>query len=533
MKTRISFVLGILIFTACEKFDYTAEENSRQHIDSDTELQQAVTGAYAKFAEIFYDGSYRNSFLLQTINADDIYLGGNYESANCYTESVIQTFDENNDTVYLGTGCSRYYPEQNDVEEDYNEVMEKAYRRIYQAIVSQNNIINQQNNLPAQNELTGRLIGEVYFMRAYSYFRLTRLFGEIPVILDTDVSYNVTLSSFVEIYKQIESDLLQAIRLLPQTNSNIIPSTICPNRGCAKALLAEVYLTMGGYPVNDPSKYALAAQYAREVIDSASFCGFALLGDFADLYGWEFVKNSEMVSTIQFKSVTTYEDVEDPYAVSVYESNELSRHIHTFYAGVNFFNNFPLNYRKENTFELSHIISTWDATTFTCIEKTVYPLITTTCYAQQFKKSSVPYFEQYYEKKESYPLYILRFAHTLLTYAEASARSGNLSDICYEAINQVRRRANKLPVNTPSEYDLTTGLTTEQFLDSVVWERAWEFAGEAEGRWFDLLRLEMIDNTNELRDPNDYPLLNGSIQDGECFYPIPEIDIFLNPNLAE
>ncbi len=533
MKTCILLVLGILFFTACEKFNYTVDDNNRQYLESYDELEQAVTGAYAKFAEILYDGSYRNSYLVQTVNADDIYLAGNHEGANCYTESLVQTLDENNDTVYLGTGCNRYYNEQNHDKEEYNEVMKTSYRRIYKAIISQNNIINQQSDLSAQNELTKRLIGEVYFMRAYSYFRLTRLFGEIPVILDTDVDYNVTLSSFDEIYKQIESDLHQAIKLLPQTRSNILSSTICPNRGCAKALLAEVYLTMGGYPVNDQSKYALAAQYAREVIDSASLYGFALLDDFADLYNWEFVKNSEMVSTVQFKSETTYDDIEDPYAISVYESNELSRHLHRFYAGAKFFNNFPLNYRKENTFELSHVISILDTTSYTCIEQTIYPLITTTCYAQLFTKSSVFHSEQYYEKLESYPLYILRYTHTLLTYAEASARSGNMDDLSYEAVNMIRRRANNLPVTLPSNYDIKEGLSAESFIDSVVWERAWEFTGEAEGRWFDLLRLEMIENIEELRDPNDYPLLNESVQNGEYFYPIPEEEIYLNPNLDE
>ena len=58
--------------------------------------------------------------------------------------------------------------------------------------------------------------------------------------------------------------------------------------------------------------------------------------------------------------------------------------------------------------------------------------------------------------------------HTLLTYAEAKARSGQLDASAYEAVNMVRRRANKVDINSPSKYDLQPGLSATQFADSVV-----------------------------------------------------------------
>ena len=138
--------------------------------------------------------------------------------------------------------------------------------------------------------------------------------------------------------------------------------------------------------------------------------------------------------------------------------------------------------------------------------------------------------EMYYNKTECYTIYLLRYARVLLTYAEASARSGNMDEMSYEAVNRVRRRANKLPVHTPSLYDLTPGLSTEEFIDSVVWERAWEFTGETESRWFDLLRLEMCDDLNELRDPHEAPIQNEFFREGTYFFRIPEYDMYLNPN---
>jgi hypothetical protein len=53
---------------------------------------------------------------------------------------------------------------------------------------------------------------------------------------------------------------------------------------------------------------------------------------------------------------------------------------------------------------------------------------------------------------------LFRFAHTLLTYAEASARSGNLNEKAYKCVNMIRRRANQLDIHTPSEFDLQPGM---------------------------------------------------------------------------
>jgi hypothetical protein len=129
---------------------------------------------------------------------------------------------------------------------------------------------------------------------------------------------------------------------------------------------------------------------------------------------------------------------------------------------------------------------------------------------------------------------LFRFAHTLLTYAEASARSGNLNEKAYKCVNMIRRRANQLDIHTPSEFDLQPGMSAEAFADSVVWERAWELAGEPEGRWFDLVRLEMVEDLPQLRgiDDGDFPADMIATKD-DYYFPIPEGDILLNPALGE
>jgi hypothetical protein len=137
--------------------------------------------------------------------------------------------------------------------------------------------------------------------------------------------------------------------------------------------------------------------------------------------------------------------------------------------------------------------------------------------------------------KNEVTLYMLRYAQTLLTYAEAKARSGSLDESCYEAINRIKRRANNTDIYSPSLYDLPSDLTTEQFLDSVVWERARELCTEPEGRWFDIVRLDMRNKLSEYRYSIDLPtrIDDAYLTDDWYFYRIPQEDRWLNPNFSD
>ena len=107
---------------------------------------------------------------------------------------------------------------------------------------------------------------------------------------------------------------------------------------------------------------------------------------------------------------------------------------------------------------------------------------------------------------------------TGVTYAEAKARAEGPDDAAYEWINKIRTRAG---------LGTLSGLTTEDFITACVNERAWELAGE-NVRWFDLLRLEMVDDTNASKDPQ----YDQTVQVKERYtFPLPASETLLNPNL--
>jgi hypothetical protein len=127
---------------------------------------------------------------------------------------------------------------------------------------------------------------------------------------------------------------------------------------------------------------------------------------------------------------------------------------------------------------------------------------------------------------------IIRYPMVLLDYAEASAMdAGSPTTNSYYAINMVRTRAG-LP-------DLTPGLSATQFRDSVVYERAYEFAGENGIRWFDIVRLQLLPQViaarSTIKDRYGWSIENPIpakyIADPSHAYlaPIPQGDMNLNP----
>lgn len=142
------------------------------------------------------------------------------------------------------------------------------------ANVSQTTVVNEEKK--------NRFLGEVYFLRAYYYFRAVRLFGSIP--LKTEPTQNldnilIGKASIDDIYAQIVGDLQFAENAgLPWTDKS---GRI--NLAAVKGLLAEVYMTMAGYPLQKGvSYYQMAYDKAIEVINSGEYSLFTRYADLRD-----------------------------------------------------------------------------------------------------------------------------------------------------------------------------------------------------------------------------------------------------------
>ena len=339
--------------------------------------------------------------------------------------------------------------------------------------------INQATSIGMDKK--NALEGQARYVRALDYFHLVRWFGEIPIITAENQidAANVGQSPVADVYAKIVADLKAAETMLPAT----FAEKGRPTQGAAKTLLAEVYLTMAGWPLKDASKYALARDKAKEVMDMNVY---ALQPNFADL--WKVsnkLTNKEFIFMFNGVSTATWQE---------------GSHLHVasrpgeeggwddMMSEARFFKVFPNGPRKDATF---HTIFTDKAHT-------------------PWEKSTIgqPYMEKYRDagaaatadgpvaSNDGDGFFVLnRYAEVLLIYAEAANMAeGKPSATALNAINQVRRRASG---NSQTLYpDLTASMTQQAFDDAVIAERAWELAFENK-RWFDLVRKELVVNVNK------------------------------------
>ena len=139
-----------------------------------------------------------------------------------------------------------------------------------------------------------RTTAEIKFLRAYYYFDLVRLFGNVPLftspISPDDIS-TTSQASPAEIYAQIEADLNDA------RNTFELPSTLPPDefgritKGAATALLGKVILYQ-----NNEGRMMEAANLFEEIIGSGLY---GLEDNFEDIFRLENEFGIESVFEIQ------------------------------------------------------------------------------------------------------------------------------------------------------------------------------------------------------------------------------------------
>ncbi len=175
----------------------------------------------------------------------------------------------------------RYVVNANNVES------EDFYASMYEVIFRANNVLNFIDIADAGNRAS--YTAEVKFLRAYAYFKLVRLFSDVPLVTEvvgpTDNEALFTRIPEEQIYAQIVADLQEAEGVLDNSHK------ARASKAAAQALLAKVYMTQ-------PSpNYAGAKQLCESIINSMEF---ELEPNFSDVFYNEL--NDEIIFAIQYDS---------------------------------------------------------------------------------------------------------------------------------------------------------------------------------------------------------------------------------------
>ena len=394
------------------------------------------------------------------------------------------------------------------------------YHLPYKAILAANNIIVNYEGAEKATEEERRLAaGQAHFMRALSYFWLVRVFNEVALITELEVDYDAEKSSPQDIYALIIEDLKIAEEFLPNNWSGI-KKGVAPTKGSAKAQLASVYLQMAGYPIKDESKYALAAQKAKEVIDNKGVYGYRLLDDCAELWTANQFNDEIVFGLVYNRGISpwTWENGNMWAPLSCKPEEEGGWD--DYFAEINFFNKFPEGPRKDATFQT--VIRPNAATTLDWTEGVQKHPYYKKMQQMQGTNPNEPWV--YVDWWSNRTNMVIRYAEVLLIYAEAQAMSVSADQSAYDALNEVRLRAG-LEM-------MAQGLSNIEFRDAVVMERAWEFAGCEinAARWYDLVRLERVEEAAQDRHELELPILSLPTKE-DYFAPIPIGEVLINPNM--
>ncbi len=169
---------------------------------------------------------------------------------------------------------------------------EDFYESMYDIIFRANNTLNFIEVADAGNQ--AKYTAEAKFLRAFAYFKLVRLYGDVPMVTSTvGPSENDLLFTRVpvaQIYEQIAADLQEAVNNLDNSSKSRA------SKAAAQALLAKVYMTQ------PTPNYAGAEQLCQAIISSGEF---SLQDNFRDVFYNEL--NDEIIFAIQYEAGNSLE----------------------------------------------------------------------------------------------------------------------------------------------------------------------------------------------------------------------------------
>ncbi len=163
-----------------------------------------------------------------------------------------------------------------------NGIVQNYYSSFYNIIYRANVVL--ENLGVASQETAAAFEGEAKFVRAYAYFNLVRLFGDIPiadrVVPPSDKTIAFTRRPVTDVYDLIISDLTTAVATLSNTHKNRA------SKAAAQALLAKVHLTLQNYTE------------ARVLLEAVMASGYTLEPDFKNVFFKE--ANTETIFAIGY-----------------------------------------------------------------------------------------------------------------------------------------------------------------------------------------------------------------------------------------
>lgn len=496
---RFLFFLAVPLFLfSCKKFldqkpaSLITTENA---YTTAANIEAALNGAYSSFMTYDY---YQWEYVMESdVHSDNAYSGGSQDAD--FRQSDLFNISNANGMVY------------------------RDWKQLYASIAKCNVVIDHIDKVTDPKlsaERKQQIIGEAHFLRAFHYYQLVKQWGAVPIEKHSNSSeasvINIPRSPDTAVYDFIAADLDTAVNNLPDAFGDPSVDKVRATKGAANALLAKIWAQR---PDRDFSK---VLSYADAVITSPA--GYALLGNYADLFDGNHSYNTESILEIPYVGGTPQGcwGAELFYPTHDADGNVPSdawqRYCVPSKTLVNAFQSMGDQIRMNASISFEYV--PWsDENWNPCADPNV----------------KVPF-----DVKQKHPAnwssgdhpYLLRLADIILLKAEAQNETGDLNG-AVETVNTIRQRVNLDPVSPASQ---------DEMRKAVLLERQLELAFEAQ-RWDDLVRYKVATTLMQQLQEVAYSCNNGSpgsavpinydVTDQKWWLPIPLLEMQANPKLTQ
>ncbi len=393
-----------------------------------------------------------------------------------------------------------------------NELLSAEWRADYDGIYYANVVLENVPGIEMDPFAKEQILGEAKFIRAYNYYQLVTIFGGVPLVTGilSPSEEQIPRAADTEIWSQIETDLTEAIAVLPARSQYELSEQGRVTKGAAQALLLKTYAWQ--------EKWEDAVQVASDIVASGEY-------HLVDSYGTIFQLSGEFNEESVFEIAYWNGSGGD---WGFFEEGTLTN---VFQRPRGQFGGFGFNLPTQDLvdeFEEGDPRLGW----------TLFQIGDDLPGRGELTTDATGYPHEYYPRKyyitpaEEATLgapetngpsneRIIRYSDVLLLYAEAAHHTGDEA-LARDLVNQVRERARG--GNEEILPDVTA--SGQALLDAIYHERRVELALEGH-RFFDLVRTGRAGEVMRAHGKTNF-------QDGTHeLFPIPTREIQLSNGLIE
>ena len=530
MKKIYILMVAALAFVACNDnfLDKTPLDKLSEDavFNSDALAESYVNALYTVLPDPYQEG-----------NVGCITDEGYFRYGGTSTRYIASGYMDPDNVMYMKEG-GQAHNTRTTVLNIWNRTYEWIYRMNYFLAY-----IDENGSKMTESAKT-RLCGEVYFLRAWSYFLLIQRYSGVPIITkphSLDDDFTVERAKFDDCVDFILEDIQRAYELLPEKSKCVLGRV---NKDTALALKSRLTLIAASPLFNDPAhpegdifhgaysaaKWQRAFDAAKAIVDRADVEGAYSLDDTYDGI-WKDMNSPELIWAKYFVATSDADDNYTKKAQLLYTVeywNGWESFHPTQAAQIDFeMKNGKKWFEEGSGYDEKHPYKNRDPRFYYCIAAPFYPYASTDKNGKYSETPLLLYYlydgmtrddfkagtpEPAYTSKakhttsgnhgglELYKWYLpteyisesqtgsklypwFRLAEMYLNYAEAAYKTGR-EDICREYINKIRQRPDvMMPEVTESG---------ENLWDRLVNERRVELYAEM-FRYFDLRRWKMAD----------------------------------------